>query len=324
MSGNSFPIPAAPGNIDDGATEEIHSCPACASGAIAFMVWAESAIRKTWFCYFRCQRCGLVFINPRDPTVFRERNQTRSTREVFDHFVQSDTFDMPEIDWNVIGPVSKILPPKTPEGNVRRWLDVGCAAGALLTCARRRGYAVRGVDPNGPLVSWTREARPELNIMQGFAADLPDSERFDIVSADNVLEHINEPADFLGELRKRMTDDSLLALRVPNYNNFARPVLEMLGRLPRSFILDCPAHTCNYSRKPLEFLLDRCGFASVRTIERLMISYPLRIALGHIAPKWPKALRQAAASLIPAFALVEKAFPPGGVDITVLARKSKD
>ncbi len=322
MSEYTIPSPEPPGQTTEEIIEEIHSCPGCGSDAIGFMIWAESEIRKAWFRYCRCACCSLVFINPRIPTRIRILADTRSTPENFDRYVQSDIFDMPEIDWNIVRPVSKILPAKTTNGRARQWLDVGCAAGALLTRARRKRYEVAGIDPNGPLVDWARENRPELNIVQGFAQDLPDSEQFDIVSADNVLEHINEPDEFLAELRKRMTDDSLLALRVPNYNNFARPVLKKLGRLPRSFIFDCPAHTCNYSRKSLEALLDRCGFESVKTIERLMISYPLRIALGHIAAKWPKALRHAAATFIPAFAFAEKVFPPGGVDITVLARKN--
>ncbi len=311
-----------PGPIDPKAEQRLECCPACAGAAIAFLMWGRSLYRDLWYGYFECNDCGLVFVNPRRSP--REDNasvesETQSQR----YFVSKAIFDLPEIRRNVIEPVANILPPRSPDGRRRRWLDVGCAVGNLLIEAEKAGYEPYGLELNRAMVDWAAVNRPALNIRQGLIHDLGPGGPYDVISADNVLEHIHAPELFLLEIVKHMHEQSVLIVRVPNLNNFAKPWLQISRKLATSFIIDPDAHPCNYSRRSLDALFRRCGLQIERVMEHLMVSYPLKHALAGWARDRGNSVRTLAKSVLHISFLFDRIIPRGGIDITVVASRTK-
>jgi SAM-dependent methyltransferase len=102
-----------------------------------------------------------------------------------------------------------------------RILEVGCGSGNVLRVLKRsakgRGL-VEGVEVSGPAAEVAR-ARTGLSVTNGYLADLPDSERYDLIAAFDVLEHIRDEAGVLREMRTRIKDTGYLILTVPAHPN---------------------------------------------------------------------------------------------------------
>lgn len=319
-----------PGPADRAADEWLTSCPACGGTAITPAFWGRSRHRDLWYHYFRCARCSLVFVSPRVPaeTQVHSMEHVQHSRRLSGHpfhevFSRKLPFDSREFTFNIVAPAARLLPPRIAEGRRARWLDVGCASGNLLETVHRLGYEPHGLELNRSLVDWAREHRPHLPIVRGLISDLPRGQRYDVISADNVLEHVHEPAPFLAEVRERLAEKSLLIVRVPNHDNALRPLLQKMGRLPTSYLVDPDAHPCNYNRRSLVALLTRTGFEPVRVSEHLMLSYPLKHVLLRRTIRWAESRREVLARLYPLVFLFDRIVPRGGIDVTIFAVKKR-
>ncbi len=86
-------------------------------------------------------------------------------------------------------------------------LDVGCGGGLLAEEFARLGFSVTGIDQSAPTLAAARAhaERGSLNIryQNGSAQALPfDAHSFDAVSCCDVLEHVDDPAQALGEIAR--------------------------------------------------------------------------------------------------------------------------
>ncbi|MFD1467492.1 class I SAM-dependent methyltransferase [Hymenobacter caeli] len=95
-------------------------------------------------------------------------------------------------------------------------LEVGCSGGPLLQRLRAAGYAdVSGIDVSGPAIALA-QARgvPNVAVMDGAALAFAD-ERFDLVVASDVLEHIADEARALREWTRVLRPGGRLLVFVP-------------------------------------------------------------------------------------------------------------
>jgi SAM-dependent methyltransferase len=224
-------------------------------------------------------------------------------------FLRQAPFDAGDFRRNIVRPVVRL------RGAGGRWLDVGCSIGSLLAVAEAAGFEPHGLELNRSLVDWVRANRPSISVTQGKFDALDPGARFDVVSADNVFEHIHDPAAFLGEARRHLAPGGLLVVRVPNFDTLARRWLEARGRLATSYLVDPDAHPFNYTAESLRAVLGRHGFTVLATNERWVFAYPLRHVLGGrgLGAKW---WARAAFGLA---CLGDGILPRGGVDVTVFA-----
>ena len=119
-------------------------------------------------------------------------------------------------------------------------LDVGCGAGLLCEPLARMGADVTGVDAAPENI----EAAHAHAALSGLAIDYRAGEiadqglgQYDIVSCMEVIEHVVDPAAFVGELARHLKPDGLLLLSTPNRTAASRLFLveaaERLGQVPR-------------------------------------------------------------------------------------------
>ncbi len=119
-------------------------------------------------------------------------------------------------------------------------LDVGCGAGLLCEPLARLGAAMTGVDAAPENI----EAAKAHAGLSGLQIDYRAGEiaaqglgTFDIVTSMEVIEHVNDPAVFIGELKRHLKPDGLLLLSTPNRTAASRLFLveaaERLGQVPR-------------------------------------------------------------------------------------------
>jgi SAM-dependent methyltransferase len=134
-----------------------------------------------------------------------------------------------------------------------RVLDLGCATGALLEKLRDRGWDCRGVEIS-PSAEYARRER-SLEVL-----DLPledcrfPSASFHLVLASHLIEHLNDPAGFVGEVHRILAPGAYFLVTTPNISGLQARIFQ--GRW-RSAIFD---HLYLFSVKTLSRLLKDKGF----------------------------------------------------------------
>jgi 2-polyprenyl-6-hydroxyphenyl methylase/3-demethylubiquinone-9 3-methyltransferase len=122
----------------------------------------------------------------------------------------------------------------------RTAIDVGCGAGLLAEPLARLGAKVTGVDaaPENIVAARDHAAGQGLAISYfgGELAALPPS-TFDLVTSMEVVEHVTDPAAFIGELAARLAPGGLMILSTPNRTAISKLLLvdaaERVGAVPR-------------------------------------------------------------------------------------------
>jgi SAM-dependent methyltransferase len=192
-----------------------------------------------------CARCGLLQrINVRfvgDSDFYEERYADYYGR------AGAEIYDSPRYavmaDW-----MCEALGNFTP-GSI---LDVGCGAGWSMLATQKRfpAAAIQGIEPSRVNAERARWVGLPVEVDKIGAESRP-AGTYDLVYANNVLQHVLSPVEFLTALRGYLSDQGLLVLICPDAT---RPSNEMLW---------CD-HNHSFRPGHLRALASRAGF-SVRT-----------------------------------------------------------
>jgi len=104
----------------------------------------------------------------------------------------------------------------------RRMLDVGCGFGGSLVAFAKLGFAVTGVELDGERAAAARSllldqrAVGEVHSLDVYSERFVELGKFDVVIAENVVEHVDDPRAFLGRLTSCLHPHGIIYLEVPN------------------------------------------------------------------------------------------------------------
>lgn len=122
----------------------------------------------------------------------------------------------------------------------RRALDVGCGAGLLAEPLARLGAAVTAIDAAPENIAVARDHAQGQGLAIDYrAGDLAAvaGERFDLVTAMEVIEHVADPAAFAAGLAAALAPGGLMILSTPNRTPASRLAMitigEGMGLIPR-------------------------------------------------------------------------------------------
>jgi len=210
-----------------------------------------------------CGKCGIVYLESvqRDLKDFYTEEYRKlytpvigsalNSQELFDICLpyQKDRIDDLK---HVLGPTKKLL-------------DVGCASGAFLHAVRNHVLYCIGMEFNLDNARFVKEVLG-IRVYTGCIedVDLP-QEYFDIATAFQVLEHVDDPISFLKGIHKLLKPGGTICIEVPNIQDVLLSVYEI--EQYADFWFREP-HVFNYSSKTLTMMLEKTGFAGeTKTIQ---------------------------------------------------------
>ena len=202
----------------------------------------------------KCANDGLLFVNPQ-PTVaehnnfysinYFEREKSISAEQGYRNYLsEKETFKR-----NFSRILHKIEKLKPTKGRI---LDIGCAFGFFVECARMKGWEAAGVELNETVAKWARDML-KVNVFNGTTQDcnFPDN-YFDVVCFIAAIEHFLNPFEELEEARRILRHDGLICIITDDF--YAR-----IG----GGTLKPPEHLWYFSRDTIKTLLVKTGFHSI-------------------------------------------------------------
>ena len=118
-------------------------------------------------------------------------------------------------------------------------LDVGCGAGLLAEPLARMGATVTAVDAAPELIAVARAHAAGAGLAIDYRAVGVEAvgERFDLVTAMEVVEHVADPRAFVASLAARLASGGLLILSTPNRTAWSKlltiTLAEGFGKIPK-------------------------------------------------------------------------------------------
>lgn len=136
-----------------------------------------------------------------------------------------------------------VVPPVSGEG---RMLDIGCGSGDYLARMRNAGWDVLGLEPSRTAAKRAEGRFGVPIVCDSFpSAKLP-TESFDLVTAHQVLEHLEEPLAALVSMRNLLDRNGQLLLTVPNAGSWSA---RFFG--PAWLSWDLPRHLTHFTKQSL-------------------------------------------------------------------------
>jgi SAM-dependent methyltransferase len=201
----------------------------------------------------KCDECDLVYVSERPTPPWIEMRRIEPYRSVpFPDVIINRANDLKDES-------NKVLKRMKQYQSSGRLLEVGCLTGHFLDLARKAGYDVTGLDPDATAAEYARQ-NFDLNIYEGTAEDLPfEDGMFDSAVMIGVLEHLTEPKQVIGEVRRVLSDSGTLMIEIPIIDTF---LFRLLGKYHRHIIMD---HILLFSQRSIHNFLAVCGFYPVHT-----------------------------------------------------------
>lgn len=144
----------------------------------------------------------------------------------------------------------------SPGGDV---LDIGCGTGNFLAAAQKAGYRVHGIDFDRDAIAVAKEVFHLTDVQVRSTEELAAEEKsYDVITFFEVLEHLDNPTEFLASVRAILRTRGYIGLSVPDGASWSS--LKVHDKPPR--------HLTRWTKKSLQTFLERSGFQVVRIVQK--------------------------------------------------------
>ena len=187
------------------------------------------------FKVMRCNRCGLVCLNPRPKKIVYYYPERRKA-------IEKDSFSFLAPDG-----IKKIKRLKKSG----RIFDIGCGHGYFLFDMSKEGWEVFGNELSKTGCDFARETLGLKNTYNSdlLSLDFPEN-FFDVVTMWHTLEHMKKPQETLRRIKRILKDDGVLIIESPDFYSLQSRFFK-----DKWFSLDLPRHLYQFTHKVLEKLI---------------------------------------------------------------------
>ena len=103
-------------------------------------------------------------------------------------------------------------------GENKSILDIGSGTGVFVYVLRKLGFNAAGLEPNEGYANYSL-GEFHIPVQIGFIQDIEDSTRYDVITLNHVLEHLDDPLGTLQKIASLLKPGGFLAMGVPNAEN---------------------------------------------------------------------------------------------------------
>lgn len=161
-------------------------------------------------------------------------------------------------------------------------LEIGCGYGYLLDEAKDLFELRVGTDFSRSAV---QQAKSRADIVYcGGIEQVPPAEKFDLIIATQVIEHVYQPKLFLEKITKYLQPDGIVVIATPNMGSFWR---YLMGHKWPSFKL--PEHILYFDRRSLSQLMTEVGISNIKPLP-YPHAFPLTLVAAKLDIKLPSNL----------------------------------
>ena len=208
------------------------------------------------FTLVKCNKCGLVYINPRPEKIAIDKYYS-------DNYRPRKTLDAESLKRRIKKYTNKYIALRMenpwyidipPGANV---LDIGCGSGELLMRLEELGCNAYGIDVDEIT---SNHLRKEMNL-NVTTCDIDDGcsfqdNFFDVIIMRHSLEHVHDPVKVIQEVKRIMKLNGELIIGIPNIES-------VMARLTGEYWtdLDIPRHLFHFNPSTISRLLARSGFS---------------------------------------------------------------
>jgi 2-polyprenyl-3-methyl-5-hydroxy-6-metoxy-1,4-benzoquinol methylase len=164
-------------------------------------------------------------------------------------------------------------------------LEIGCNVGKFATSIKSKPCEYWGVEPfeEAANVAKTKMDKVLVGFYDNIANEIPDN-YFDLVIANDVIEHMEQPWNFFKSIKNKMTSNAFIVLSIPNvryFNNLVDLLFHKDWKYIDCGILDI-THLRFFTEKSIVRLLNEYGFK----IEMMKGINPVKVGRRHLPILW--------------------------------------
>ena len=210
----------------------------------------------------RCESCALWRTCPRlsleKLTEYYEQQYYSESREGAGRY--EAWRDANRDVWSTSARLVKAEAAQRGFGNDRplRLLDVGSGCGFFLEQCLELGIDGRGLEVSPHAVRYSTQTL-KLNVRELLLDDLPGDESYDIITLNQVLEHVPDPLATMKQVWQHLVPGGMTWVATPNTS-----ALERFRHGASYFNFLNKSHLTHFHRGTLKALLEKAGFRSVR------------------------------------------------------------
>lgn len=185
---------------------------------------SSNNVERRWL---KCKNCDLVVHDPQlttdDTRILYERFRDTSFREetpdqYFDRIMglpagQSENHE--KCVW-----LKPFLSTSDEPSNI---LDIGCGGGVFLAMFRQHfgtNWSTYGVEPTPSFAELADRRLGGTVLNSNYTSGHFPGVKFQLIACSQVLEHVDDPLNFLSQIRTDLADDGFLYLEIPHVRDF--------------------------------------------------------------------------------------------------------
>lgn len=111
-------------------------------------------------------------------------------------------------------------------------LELGCADGTFLLKLKNRGFKVTGTDISPAAIRLAKKKGLDVFVCDVSKGIPTKSNKFDIVIATEVIEHIFDTDFFISEIMRILKTGGIVIITTPNINSLVNRIKVLLGMYP--------------------------------------------------------------------------------------------
>ena len=180
----------------------------------------------------------------------------------------------------------------------KKILEIGCGKGYLLKRLQDKSFSCLGIEPGKGYSNFWKNY--DVNVINDFFPTSEDETNYDLIYGYMLLEHINNPIDFLKEIKSSLNDNGMAIFAVPDcseeISNSDPAILihehisyfdnNSLGNLFKTVGLEPEIHNSGYgrslyvvARKPINNSVAIKNYSNISNIESYLLDVNKKILI---------------------------------------------